>query len=313
MYNGIINVYKDKGYTSHDIVAIMRRLLRQKKVGHTGTLDPNAQGVLPVCVGTGTKTAGLLTDSDKEYEAVLLLGKVTDTQDIWGTVLEEVAEPEKIHLTGEEIEEAVHTFEGQVDQIPPMYSAIKIGGKKLYELAREGIEIERKPRRVVFYSIEIKEICLPRIKIHVRCSKGSYIRTLCHDIGQKLGCGACMESLLRTKAGPFGIEESYSLSELENLSETGNLTAAVTSVDRLFEHLPSFTVRERFLNLAGNGHVMTVSMIRSENDPKQSDSGILWRGLSESGQLIGLYTFLRDKEHFKLKQMFLIREEVHDK
>ncbi len=208
MVNGILNVYKEKGYTSHDVVAKLRGIVGQKKIGHTGTLDPDAEGVLPVCLGRATKVCDMLTEKDKTYEAVLLLGKETDTQDISGTVLR-VGETEG--LTQEQVKDCVMSFVGEYDQIPPMYSALKVNGKKLYELAREGKTIERKSRKVEIKEIRILEMALPRVRMEVSCSKGTYIRTLCHDIGEKLGCFGCMESLLSTKVGRFVIESSLKL------------------------------------------------------------------------------------------------------
>ena len=186
MIHGIINVYKEKGFTSHDVVAKLRGIVGQKKIGHTGTLDPDATGVLPVCLGKATKLCDLLTDKNKTYEAVLLLGKTTDTQDITGEVLEEKSTEA---LTEEKVREAIEGFIGDYEQIPPMYSALKVNGKKLYELAREGKVIERKARPVKILDIQILEIDLPKVRMEVSCSKGTYIRTLCHDIGEKLGCG----------------------------------------------------------------------------------------------------------------------------
>ena len=190
MINGILNIYKEKGYTSHDVVARLRGIFGQKKIGHTGTLDPDAEGVLPVCLGRATKVCDLLTDKDKTYEAVLLLGKETDTQDITGTVLKE-CDPSEI--TEETAKKCIESFIGEYDQIPPMYSALKVNGKKLYELAREGKVVERKSRKVQIYDIRIKEMKLPRIRMEVSCSKGTYIRTLCNDVGEVLGVGGCME------------------------------------------------------------------------------------------------------------------------
>ena len=220
MVNGILNVYKEKGYTSHDVVAKLRGIVGQKKIGHTGTLDPDAEGVLPVCLGRATKVCDMLTEKDKTYEAVLLLGKETDTQDISGTVLR-VGETEG--LTQEQVKDCVMSFVGEYDQIPPMYSALKVNGKKLYELAREGKTIERKSRKVEIKEIRILEMALPRVRMEVSCSKGTYIRTLCHDIGEKLGCFGCMESLLRTKVSRFEIESSLKLSEIQKKREEGKL------------------------------------------------------------------------------------------
>ena len=214
MIHGIINVYKEKGFTSHDVVAKLRGIVGQKKIGHTGTLDPDATGVLPVCLGKATKLCDLLTDKNKTYEAVLLLGKTTDTQDITGEVLEEKSTEA---LTEEKVREAIEGFIGDYEQIPPMYSALKVNGKKLYELAREGKVIERKARPVKILDIQILEIDLPKVRMEVSCSKGTYIRTLCHDIGEKLGCGGCMESLIRTRVSTFRIEDAKMLDEIESL------------------------------------------------------------------------------------------------
>ena len=220
MIHGIINVYKEKGFTSHDVVAKLRRIVGQKKIGHTGTLDPDATGVLPVCLGKATKLCDLLTDKNKTYEAVLLLGKTTDTQDITGEVLEEKSTEA---LTEEKVREAIEGFIGDYEQIPPMYSALKVNGKKLYELAREGKVIERKARPVKILDIQILEIDLPKVRMEVSCSKGTYIRTLCHDIGEKLGCGGCMESLIRTRVSTFRIEDAKTLDEIETLKQEGKL------------------------------------------------------------------------------------------
>ena len=189
MYNGIINVYKEKGYTSFDVVARMRGICGQKKIGHTGTLDPDAEGVLPVCLGKATKVCDMLTDSDKVYRAVMQLGIETDTQDLTGTVLSACEVPV---LTETEIRDVIRTFQGEIMQVPPMYSALKVNGKKLCDLARAGVTVERKARPVTIYEIRIERVELPEIELTVSCSKGTYIRTLCHDIGQKFGCGAAM-------------------------------------------------------------------------------------------------------------------------
>ena len=194
MLDGVLNIYKEKGYTSHDVVAKMRGILRQKKIGHTGTLDPDAEGVLPVCLGKGTRLCDMLTDHSKVYRAVLLLGIDTDTQDISGQILEK----RPVEENPEQVLEVIKGFIGPYDQIPPMYSALKVDGKRLYELARAGKTVERQARPVVIHDITVESMELPRVTMTVSCSKGTYIRTLCHDIGEKLGCGGCMEALIRT-------------------------------------------------------------------------------------------------------------------
>ena len=216
--DGITAVYKEKGYTSFDVVAVLRGILKEKKIGHTGTLDPDAEGVLVVCCGTATKLIPLMEDTDKTYEAVLRLGVETDTQDMTGKILRE----SPVVCGAEEILEAVRSFEGDILQIPPMYSAVKVGGKKLYELARAGRSVERKPREVTIRRIRILSEDIPRIRMEVCCSKGTYIRTLCHDIGQRLGCGGAMESLLRTKACGYTLKDALRLDEISRRMAAGD-------------------------------------------------------------------------------------------
>ena len=221
--DGIINIYKEAGYTSADVVAKLRGILRQKKIGHTGTLDPAAEGVLPICLGKGTKLVDMLTEEKKTYRAVLLLGRETDTQDTTGTTVHETDFGAFLGETGQTAEafarklsETAAGFVGDYMQVPPMYSALKVNGKRLYELARKGIEVERKPRLQHIYRIDIDRVDLPRAELTVECSRGTYIRTLCHDIGQKLGCGGCMEHLLRTQVGPFLLENAVTLSQVSS-------------------------------------------------------------------------------------------------
>mgnify|MGYP003322050787 CR=1 FL=1 len=191
--DGVLNIYKEAGWTSFDVVAKMRGILKIKKIGHTGTLDPAATGVLPVCIGKGTKKVESFMADDKVYRTVMLLGVTTDSQDMTGEILTRT----EVNLTEQDVREAIESFIGGYDQIPPMYSAKKVGGRKLVDMARKGIEVERKPRFVNIMDIGIDDMSLPRVTMTVTCSKGTYIRTLCHDIGQKLGCGAAMESLIR--------------------------------------------------------------------------------------------------------------------
>ena len=255
MISGILNIYKEKGYTSHDVVARLRGIVGQKKIGHTGTLDPEAEGVLPVCLGRATKVCDLLTDKDKTYEAVLLLGKTTDTQDATGQVLSErplLSADGKI--TPETAEECVLSFVGQYDQVPPMYSALKVGGKKLYELAREGKTIERKSRRVMIGGIRILEMDLPRIHMVVECSKGTYIRTLCHDIGEKLGCGGCMEHLKRLRVGRFAAQDGLRLDQVEEKKAEGTLEQWILPIERALDEYPALFTSARGDKALHNGN-----------------------------------------------------------
>ncbi len=258
--NGIIVIDKPKGKTSHDMVYAVRRLTGVKKVGHTGTLDPMATGVLPICIGSAAKAADMLTLSDKRYIAEFTLGKSTDTQDAQGKVTEE----RDVRCSEDEIREAVMSFVGEIEQVPPMYSALKRNGKKLYEFARQGIEVERAPRKVNIYSIDIIEIDLPRVRIDVSCSKGVYIRTLCADIGEKLGALAYMSELRRIKSGMFSIDESYTEAQLETLRADGGLEDAVIPVDRLFNDLPRITLNEKQKKSVTNGVRMTYKGAENE-------------------------------------------------
>lgn len=302
MYNGIINVYKEKGFTSHDVVAKLRGILHQKKIGHTGTLDPDAQGVLPVCLGSGTKLCDMLTDTDKTYEAVLLLGLETDTQDAGGRILAQ----KSVAVTEEQAVTAIHSFIGEYGQIPPMYSAIKLGGKKLYELAREGKVVERAPRQVQIYSIEILEISLPRISIRVDCSKGTYIRTLCHDIGQSLGCGGCMESLVRTKVGSFSIEEAKKLSQIEQMVASGNFESMVTGVETVFEDMWAVHVASHWDRLLFNGNPFGPHCIRERIACVDK---MTVRVYSEEDIFIGIYEFQGAKQLFYPVKIFYNNQE----
>ncbi len=250
MYNGIINIYKEKGFTSHDVVAKLRGILRQKKIGHTGTLDPDAEGVLPVCLGRGTKLCDMLTDKDKVYEAELFLGIETDTQDLTGTVIDK----RDVRVNENQVFDAVMSFLGAYEQVPPMYSAIKVDGRKLYEIARAGQVVERKARKVMIHDIDILEMKLPFVRMRVHCSKGTYIRTLCHDIGEKLGCHGCMSSLVRTRAGFFDISQSITLDKVSQYVSEGRINSFIVPVDRVFDGIPSFYDDGKNDKLLSNGN-----------------------------------------------------------
>ena len=303
MIHGILNIYKEKGYTSHDVVAKLRGIVGQKKIGHTGTLDPDAVGVLPVCLGKATKLCDMLTDKNKTYETVMLLGKVTDTQDISGNVL---TESKTDDITEENVRQAVQSFVGEYMQVPPMYSALKVNGKKLYELAREGIEVERKARPVTIFDIQIKEIDLPRVKMEVSCSKGTYIRTLCHDIGEKLGCGACMEELIRTKVSCFTIQDSLTLSEVQRRKEEQKLEQILISIDEMFSDYESVTLKEEYMSFVYNG---TVFLPKHLKDYLQLQDGMKVRVYDGEGQFIAIYQFIKEKYIFKIEKMFFDKNE----
>ena len=297
MYDGIINVYKEKGFTSFDVVAKMRGILGQRKVGHTGTLDPAAEGVLPVCAGKGTRLCDMLTDRDKTYRATLLLGTETDTQDTTGTVLSEKSTD---FLKEEEVRDAILSFVGDYEQIPPMYSALKVDGKKLYELAREGIVVERQARPVKIHEIIIESVNLPEVVMTVSCSKGTYIRTLCHDIGEKLSAGGCMKELLRTRAGRFSVEDSLTLSELQALKDQGRLLEAVLPVESVFSEYREIRSEGGELDkLMRNGNPFRYQKAGSVAD------GEPFKAYTAGGQFIGIYEFLEEKHMFYPRKLFL--------
>lgn len=298
MLNGVINVYKEKGYTSHDVVAKLRGILKQKKIGHTGTLDPEAEGVLPVCLGNATKLCNMLTEKRKEYIAEFLCGVVTDTQDMTGTVLSR----SKADLTEEAVRTVIMSFLGESDQIPPMYSACKVNGRRLYELAREGKEVERKARRITIYELEILGMELPKVTIRVLCSKGTYIRTLCHDIGQKLGCGAAMQSLLRTRVERFTLADARRLDEIKEFWEKDEIARILLPVDAMFETLPAITVMPFSLTALQNGNPLYLRQIKGKSGWMDGE----WaRVYDEAGKFYGIYAFFAMKGRFQPVKMFL--------
>lgn len=307
MYNGVIIVNKEKGFTSHDVVAKLRGILKQKKIGHTGTLDPDATGVLPVCLGHATKLCDMLTDKDKTYDTVMLLGKVTDTQDISGQVLNVTdmeAMLENGELSDEKILQVIEGFVGDYNQIPPMYSALKVNGKKLYELAREGIEIERKARPVKILAIENVRIEFPRVYMTVSCSKGTYIRTLCHDIGEKLMCGACMEELKRTKVSTFTLEESLTLDEISSLAESEEaVNKQLITVEEIFDKYPSISTIEKFDKMLYNGNSVAISMLNIDEKLVLEDN-MRFRMYDSVGTFIGIFYYNKKEKLIKCDKMF---------
>ncbi len=320
MHHGMLTIYKEKGYTSSDAVARLRGILRMRKIGHTGTLDPDAEGVLPMCLGNATRICELIADREKEYLAVMRLGVLTDTQDMSGEIFSQVPEDrireillkderiaggtedllgderiaggteellsdkpisgctqEEDRIVFEKILAAASSFTGEIEQIPPMYSAVKVNGKRLYDMARKGITVERKPRRITIYSLQIEEVNLPLVRLRVRCSKGTYIRTLCEDLGNALGVGAAMQSLLRTRVGQFTLDEALTLDEVERIAKTEpeKLPGLIRPVDSFFADLPAAECTDEALRLLKNGNVLTVREIRflkPDEDPLGSPS-----------------------------------------
>lgn len=301
MYNGLISVYKEADYTSFDVVACLRGILKQKKIGHTGTLDPKAEGVLLVCLGNGTKLVDMLEDRSKEYECRMLLGTTTDTEDTTGTILTR-NEIEGNSFTDGQITEAIMSFQGGYNQIPPMYSALKVGGKKLYELAREGKEIERKPRPVMLSNIEIKSIELPYVTFSVSCSKGTYIRSLCRDIGEKLGCGACMDHLLRTRVGAFDLNSSMKLDDIRSIMNGGNIDSYILPVEKVFEELPVRTVCFDAKKKIDNGNPLGINDFI---EPVNTREYKRYRIHNVEGTFVAVYSYSEEKGMLMPEKMFM--------
>lgn len=309
--NGIIIVNKEQGFTSHDVVAKLRGILRFKKIGHTGTLDPDATGVLPVCVGKATKICDLLTDKDKTYVAVVKLGVTTDTQDMMGQILSTA----DVSVTEEQLGMVLKEFIGQIDQIPPMYSAIKVNGKKLYELARQGKEVERRARKVTVYGLHLQETDLPagEFTIEVTCSKGTYIRSLCHDIGQRLGCGAAMKSLVRTRAGDFCLADALTLSEIEEKVKQSAVGGEdlLMPVDAVFSGYGCCYVAEKAMKFLQNGN-RVASWLCQYTPPGASVAecpcdvadGETVRMYGSDGGFYALYRYEKEDNMFHIVKMF---------
>ena len=251
--NGIVIVNKPQGWTSQDVTARLRRVFGTRRIGHGGTLDPMATGVLPVFVGRATRGVEFFEHAEKTYEATLRLGIATDTEDITGTVLEE----RPVEVTREQLEKTLENFRGEILQVPPMYSALKVNGQKLCDLARKGKEVERQPRPITIYELECLDFDGVRAKLLVHCSKGTYIRTLCKDIGESLGCGGCMESLCRVTAGEYTLEESVAL---ETLLETENPAQYLRQVDSMFTNFEAVTLSEKQELRCRNGNSFTVQL-----------------------------------------------------
>ena len=294
--DGAVIVNKEKDFTSFDVVAKARGIFGTRKIGHTGTLDPQAEGVLVLCLGKATAACELLADHDKEYEAVMLLGRTTDTEDVWGRTLAE----REVRVTPEEVEAACARFRGEILQVPPAFSALKVNGKRSYDLAREGKAVKLEPRKITVHELEILRIDLPEVTFRVRCSKGSYIRSLCRDIGEALGCGACMSGLVRTRVGEFGIADARTLGQLQSLKDTGRLDEAVIPPEELFSDLARLTVRPEFEKLLLNGNKLP-----AEAWPAAAPAdGALIRVYAPDGTFRALYRYDENARVLRAAKMF---------
>lgn len=317
LYNGIINIYKEKGFTSHDAVAKLRGILKMKRIGHTGTLDPEAEGVLPICLGKATKLADMLTDTDKTYDAVLKLGITTNTQDMTGHILKE----SEVKTGLSDLEAVINRYIGSYDQLPPMYSAIRVNGKRLYELARQGMEVERKTRRVQIRDIRIMSYSEVEheARLIVDCSKGTYIRTLLHDIGEDLGCGGAMKSLVRVRAGSFTLSDALKLSDVQRLHMEGGLDKYIKPIEDMFPDYPCIYVSPEWDRIVHNGNLVKRSSIGSVEIPGSDgqQTGALLLNMAASGRVnlvkmydsgesfIGIYKYDHASSGFKPVKMFI--------
>ncbi len=292
--SGILIINKEKGFTSNDVVSLLRGVLKMKKIGHTGTLDPEAEGVLPVCLGKATRLVSLLTDSVKEYSAGAVFGFMTDTEDMTGKVLLERQIQKEERPEESEIRKVLSSFEGGYEQIPPMYSAKKVNGKKLYELAREGIEIERKPSFVKINGIRLTGYSFPRITLEVSCGKGTYIRSLIRDAGEKLKLPLCMDSLVRTASSGFTLSDALTLDEVKKAVSEGKIGEHIKSIESFFSDLPNIRVSGKDSAMLKNGNTLRISSPHGDGDH---------RLYTEENEFAAVYTVTGNTA--KLKRMFL--------
>lgn len=291
--DGVINIFKEKGYTSHDVVAIIRKLCGRVKCGHTGTLDPDAEGVLPICLGKATKLSSYIMDGYKRYKAELTLGIETTTEDASG----EITARKEVNADFQDIVSVLENFKGEYMQTPPMYSAIKIKGKKLYELARQGKEIEREKRKVFIQSIEVLEYKAPdKCVLDVVCSKGTYIRTLCSDIGKALGCGGHMSALLRTETSGFKLEDGIKIDDLRKLAEENKIHEALIPMEKVLDKWPKAYIKPEAEKILLNGGKIYEEFFEAE---EELNIGKQFTAYYSGNSLAGIYEYCFDEEKGK--------------
>lgn len=310
MKNGVINIYKEAGMTSFQVVYKIRKITGEQKIGHTGTLDPDAKGVLPICIGKATKLVDMLMDTDKQYNAVLLFGKRTTTQDISGDVLEETSFSDlKSILSPDKIEETIKSFVGTIEQVPPMFSAVKVNGVKLVDAARKGKTIDRKAREVKIYGFEDIDISgfdddSGKIKVSftVNCSKGTYIRTLCEDIGKKLNVPACMESLERSRTSGLSIESAISLEAAQRLAEQGLLEEHIIPIDNFLQKYKAIVVGKEAVKKLIFGNWLEPSEFAGICP---AEEGELFRVYDEDKNFYAVYRYSKNDNFYKCEKMFI--------
>ena len=284
--DGIVIVDKPQGWTSQDVTARLRRVPKTRRIGHGGTLDPMATGVLPVFVGRATRAVEFFEHAEKTYETVLRLGITTDTEDMTGTVLTE----ENVSFTEEQLQETLAAFRGEILQVPPMYSALKVNGQKLCDLARKGKTVERQPRPITIHELTLVERGENTLRLRVRCSKGTYIRTLCKDIGEKLGCGGCMESLRRVAAGEYTIDEAV---PLQTLLDTEEPEKYLRDVDTMFRNYPAVTLTANQETRCRNGNAFSVSLAPGTYRAYSQDGEFLMLAKVDGGVMSTIKSFFQ--------------------
>ncbi|WP_128894197.1 tRNA pseudouridine(55) synthase TruB [Longirhabdus pacifica] len=289
-FEGVIPIWKPAGMTSHDVVAKVRRIISMKRVGHTGTLDPQVTGVLPICIGRATRVVEYMQQLPKQYEAEMMFGIETDTQDLSGEVINSVS---KVELSLEKVEQALAHFSGVIEQVPPMYSALKVNGKKLYELAREGKTVERKAREVTIHRCDLIHHQLhadhPKISLRVDCSKGTYIRTLCYDIGKKLGLPAVMTKLVRTVSCNITANEAITLEQLAEQVENEDWNHSLIPTDKAIKHIPAYHINNQYERKALQGQKIPLHAVHKGDPTKDVDEDTLCIRLYGSEKFLGIY------------------------
>lgn len=306
MFNGIVNLYKERDFTSLDAVAKSRGIFGQKKIGHTGTLDPLAEGVLILCLGKATKLADIIVSKEKEYRCTMLLGMETDTEDVTGKVLKEADMSQVTSLSEDHIREVISSFIGEQSQVPPIYSALKINGRKLYDYARSGETVEIPARDITVYDIKIDKIMLPQVEFVVRCSKGTYIRSLCRDMGRKLGVGGVMKSLIREEVNGFFSKDAYTLDQLSLLKENGELEKAILPIDALLKNYPVASIKPEGDKYLSNGNKIYLNQLSYDEKDKDRIKNAEFVRINRNGELFALYKY--DKEDNILRNFKMLGE-----
>jgi tRNA pseudouridine55 synthase len=295
--NGIFNIDKPPGSTSFDVVSIVRKLIGERRVGHAGTLDPMANGVLPVCFGQGTRVIEFLQEASKVYRAQIELGTATDSHDAAGKIIKQA---DYSSVSRRQLEQALDSFRGAIQQTPPMFSAVKHHGQRLYKLAREGINVERKSRPANIYRLDLTEFKPPLVMLEIECSRGTYIRSLAHDLGELLGCGAHLSELVRLNYGPFDIRDAISLAQLEDAAINNVWQHHAYPIDSVLRHLPGVVVSEEQERFIRNGSGVDIA-----DSPVEADGGKRCLAYNNEGDLLAILFFDAEKGRWQPQKVFI--------